>query len=69
MSLSVSCCLWLLVLYISLVFQLGIMLPGSVKNLVSYGIFIEFPGGMVGLVPRQVGDYLVEIHVALSLFN
>ena len=68
MSLSVSCCQWLLV-YISLVFQLGIMLPGSVKNLVSYGIFIEFPGGMVGLVPRQVGGHLIEIHVALSLFN
>ena len=45
------------------------MLPGSVKNLVSYGIFIEFPGGMVGLVPRQVGDHLIGMHVALILFN
>jgi ribosomal protein S1 len=36
------------------IFQPGIMLPGVVKNIMPYGIFVEFPGGLFGLVPLQV---------------
>ncbi|XP_060588543.1 protein RRP5 homolog [Ruditapes philippinarum] len=38
----------------------GIMLPGVVKNIMPYGIFVEFPGGLFGLVPLQ---YALDVKV------
>ncbi|XP_053407461.1 protein RRP5 homolog [Mercenaria mercenaria] len=31
----------------------GMMLPGVVRNIMSYGIFVEFANGLFGLVPMQ----------------
>ncbi|KAK3601363.1 hypothetical protein CHS0354_037678 [Potamilus streckersoni] len=33
--------------------KLGMMYPGVVKNLVSYGVFVEFPGGLFALSPNK----------------
>ena len=30
------------------------MLAGTVKNIVSYGVFVNFFNGLFGLVPNQV---------------
>ena len=37
------------------ILQLGVMIPGWVRNTVPYGVFLEFPGKLCGLVPRRVG--------------
>ncbi|KAL3864691.1 hypothetical protein ACJMK2_006352 [Sinanodonta woodiana] len=33
--------------------KLGMMYPGVVKNLTSYGVFVEFPGGLFALSPNR----------------
>ncbi|KAJ8317008.1 hypothetical protein KUTeg_004912 [Tegillarca granosa] len=40
--------------------QPGMMVPGSVKNLMDYGIFVEFPGGLFGLAPNK---YATDVKV------
>ncbi|XP_063818026.1 protein RRP5 homolog [Pseudophryne corroboree] len=49
--------------------QVGMLLTGFVKNIMPYGLFVEFPYGLVGLVPKSevsdrfvtnVNDYFVE---------
>ncbi|MEE6485919.1 hypothetical protein FKM82_014452 [Ascaphus truei] len=40
--------------------QLGMLLTGFVKNIMPYGVFVEFPYGLVGLVPKaQISDKFV----------
>ncbi|KAG8435325.1 hypothetical protein GDO86_013327 [Hymenochirus boettgeri] len=40
--------------------QIGMQLTGFVKNIVPYGVFVEFPYGLVGLVPKsEVSDKFV----------
>ena len=43
------------------------MLPGSVKNIANYGVFIQFPGGLSGLVPKQVCSKPIGDNVGLKL--
>ncbi|XP_052773378.1 protein RRP5 homolog [Mya arenaria] len=33
----------------------GMMLPGAIKNIMPYGVFVEFANGLFGLVPNQYG--------------
>ncbi|XP_060066718.1 protein RRP5 homolog [Ylistrum balloti] len=41
--------------------QPGMILAGSIKRLMDYGVFVEFPGGMSALVPNKyVTDTLVR---------
>nr|DBA15081.1 TPA: hypothetical protein GDO54_004338 [Pyxicephalus adspersus] len=49
--------------------QVGMILPGFVKNIMSYGVFVEFMYGLVGLVPisevsdkfvTNINDYFVQ---------
>lgn len=32
----------------------GMQLTGWIKNIMSYGVFVEFPYGLVGLAPKSV---------------
>lgn len=32
----------------------GMQLVGCVRNIMSYGVFVEFPYGLVGLAPKSV---------------
>lgn len=32
----------------------GMQLIGWIKNIMSYGVFVEFPYGLVGLAPKSV---------------
>ncbi|XP_067909300.1 protein RRP5 homolog isoform X2 [Heterodontus francisci] len=32
--------------------QVGMQMPGLVKNIMPYGVFVEFPHGLVGLAPK-----------------
>lgn len=34
----------------------GMQLIGWVKNIMSYGVFVEFPYGLVGLAPKSVSE-------------
>lgn len=34
----------------------GMQLIGWIKNIMSYGVFVEFPYGLVGLAPKSVGE-------------
>ena len=38
-------------------FQSGQVLTGFVKKSESYGVFVEFPGNLVGLCPNKVRMY------------
>lgn len=40
--------------------QPGMMLAGAIKNIMSYGIFVDFAGGLFGLVPKQ---YAADVKV------
>ncbi|XP_075072317.1 protein RRP5 homolog [Mixophyes fleayi] len=49
--------------------QVGMLLTGYVKNIMPYGVFVEFPYGLFGLAPKSeisdkfvtnINDYLVE---------
>ncbi|MGH0132943.1 UNVERIFIED_CONTAM: hypothetical protein FKN15_051161 [Acipenser sinensis] len=33
--------------------QSGMMLPGFIKNIMPYGVFVEFPYGLMGLAPKS----------------
>lgn len=37
----------------------GMQLIGWIKNIMSYGVFVEFPYGLVGLAPKSVSKSLV----------
>lgn len=43
--------------------QPGLLLTGFVRNVMPYGVFVEFPYGLTGLAPKSVR------HVALSLLK
>ena len=54
------------------VFQPGLLLPAVVNHHQSYGMFIELPGGLRGLVPRRVCPLLshavpVSMNIVISL--
>lgn len=34
----------------------GMQLIGWIKNIMSYGVFVEFPYGLVGLAPKSVSQ-------------
>lgn len=34
----------------------GMQLVGCIKNIMSYGVFVEFPYGLVGLAPKSVSE-------------
>lgn len=34
----------------------GLQLVGWIKNIMSYGVFVEFPHGLVGLAPKSVSQ-------------
>lgn len=34
----------------------GMQMFGWVKNIMAYGVFVEFPHGLVGLAPKSVSD-------------
>lgn len=34
----------------------GMQLIGWIKNIMSYGVFVEFPYGLVGLAPKSVSE-------------
>ncbi len=36
----------------------GMQLIGWIKNIMSYGVFVEFPYGLVGLAPKSVSKGL-----------
>lgn len=36
----------------------GLQLVGWIKNIMSYGVFVEFPYGLVGLAPKSVSEGL-----------
>eukprot|EP00061_Rhincodon_typus_P013275 g39548.t1 len=35
-----------------IVSKVGTQMPGFVKNIMAYGVFVEFPHGLVGLAPK-----------------
>lgn len=35
---------------------IGMQLIGWIKNIMSYGVFVEFPYGLVGLAPKSVSE-------------
>lgn len=37
----------------------GLQLVGWIKNIMSYGVFVEFPYGLVGLAPKSVSKELL----------
>ena len=46
------------------------MIPGWVRNTVPYGVFLEFPGKVCGLVPRRVGiTFLTHLSLASLLWD
>ncbi|XP_064601057.1 protein RRP5 homolog [Liolophura sinensis] len=53
--------------------QPGLLLPGTIKNIMEYGVFVEFPGGMFGLAPnkficdRRLSDISAEFPVGTSV--
>ena len=51
---------------ISILLQVGMVLPGSVKQIMSYGIFIEFISGIFGLAPNSVS---VVFHTSFPKFK
>lgn len=36
----------------------GLQMIGWIKNIMSYGVFVEFPYGLVGLAPKSVSTWL-----------
>lgn len=57
--------------------KVGMQLIGWIKNIMPYGVFVEFPYGLVGLTPKSVSDgfyrqvllpFLTTKPSALSLF-
>lgn len=34
--------------------KIGMQLIGWIKNIMPYGVFVEFPHGLVGLAPKSV---------------
>lgn len=40
----------------------GMQLIGWIKNIMSYGVFVEFPYGLVGLAPKSVSNWLCVTH-------
>lgn len=34
--------------------KVGMQLIGWIKNIMPYGVFVEFPHGLVGLAPKSV---------------
>ena len=37
----------------------GMQLIGWIKNIMSYGVFVEFPYSLVGLAPKSVSNWLL----------
>ena len=35
-------------------FQAGLLLPGTVRKIMDYGVFVDLGGGLVGLAPNKV---------------
>lgn len=48
--------------------QPGILLTGFVRNIMSYGVFVEFPYGLTGLAPKSVRLVSVFI-IMIALFR
>lgn len=44
----------------------GMQLIGWIKNLMPYGVFVEFPYGLVGLAPKSVSKALYVYMFLLS---
>lgn len=38
--------------------KVGMQLIGWIKNIMAYGVFVEFPYGLVGLAPKSVSKGL-----------
>ena len=36
------------------VLQPGLLLPGSIRKVMDYGVFVDLGGGLVGLAPNKV---------------
>lgn len=36
----------------------GMQLTGWIRNILDYGVFVEFPHGLVGLAPKSVSEWL-----------
>ena len=37
--------------------KVGMQLIGWIKNIMPYGVFVEFPCGLVGLAPKSVSTH------------
>lgn len=44
----------------------GMQLIGWIKNMMSYGVFVEFPYGLVGLAPKSVSKKLYVTYFTLD---
>ena len=45
----------------------GMQLIGWIKNIMSYGVFVEFPYGLVGLAPKSVSNMPAPAEILLFL--
>lgn len=45
----------------------GMQLIGWIKNIMSYGVFVEFPYGLVGLAPKSVSTTLPALPLLFIL--
>lgn len=47
--------------------QPGLLLTGYVRNIMPYGVFVEFPYGLTGLAPKSV-SWVVPPVLNIDLF-
>lgn len=47
----------------------GMQLIGWIKNIMSYGVFVEFPYGLVGLAPKSVSKRLCVASSTLKILS
>ena len=43
------------------------MIPGTVKNIMPYGVFIQLVGGLIGLAPNKVSINIQSNEVSLDI--